>query len=83
MVEIIIAECVTSTTGVLLLWLMPVVAVFFVVLALVSRAGFLGLFGGLILLMFSLFSVACVGFFAYVVALFSLVLIVYFAVVKS
>ena len=75
-----IVLCSASTSSVLLLYILPVVAIFFILLGLIARIGFLGFFGSVLLLVFSWFLSPCTALFSLVVASLGLVLVVWFVV---
>lgn len=75
-----VTECLTSTPGVLTLYLLPIVAFFFIAAGLKYRIGFVGFFGALLLMVFSWYLSPCSNFFAFVMGIFSFVLIIYFVV---
>ncbi len=72
--------CRSDTGSVLLLGLFILIALFFIGMGLMSGVGFIGLFGALMLMILSWFIAPCIGIFALVMGLFSLVLMVFFAV---
>lgn len=81
MVDVLsVTSCSAATDAVLLLYLLPVVSVFFIVLGLGFRIGFLGVFGSILLLVFSWFFASCSGVVSLLVASLGLVLLVWFAV---
>lgn len=76
-----VAVCASSTGSVVLLYLIPTIAIFFIVMGLISKIGFLGFFGSIILMISSWFIGSCANIFGLILALFSFVLIIYFAVI--
>lgn len=81
MVELLsVTECIVSTDAVLILYLLPLIAIFFILMGISFKLGFLGVFGSLMLMVSAWFLSPCFGFFAYVIALLSFVLLVYFVV---
>lgn len=71
-------ECPTTTAGVLLLWLMVGISFFLIGLSLAHNKGFLGIFGSLLLIVTSWYISPCVAFFALILALMGMFLLVWF-----
>lgn len=74
-----ISSCVASTDSMLLLGLLPVVALVMIGFGIVSRVGFFGVFGSIGLFVFSWYLSPCVGLLAFIVAGFSLITLLWFA----
>lgn len=77
---LVIGVCPTSTGGVLLLWLLVLMSLAFITIALIHSLGFIGFFGGLMMMVSSWYIGACVNFFAILMAFIGLVLMIYFVV---
>lgn len=73
-----VRSCPTATAGVLLLILIVVIALFFIMLGIVSRTGVLGFFGAILLIITSWYIAPCIAVFAYILALFGGFLIIFF-----
>lgn len=79
--ELDILTCTTSTSVSLTLYILPLFAIFLIVIALVYRLGFIGFFGSLMLMVSSWYLSTCENTFAFILALFSFVLLIYFIVI--
>jgi len=74
--------CRTDTGSVLLLALFVLISLSFIAMGLMSGVGFFGFFGAIMLMILSWFIAPCIGILALVIGLFSLALIIFFAVVS-
>ncbi len=72
--------CAASTDAVLVLYLLPLIAFFFIILAMIVRVGALGFFGSVLLFISAWFLSPCSAIFAFLVALFGLIMLMWFSV---
>ncbi len=78
---LVIGECPTgSTAEILVLWLIVLISLFFIGLGITQNLGVLGFFGSIMFMVTSWFLAGCQPFFAYIVAVFSFVLIIWFVI---
>lgn len=83
MAELLITTCAgVATETTIMLYALPLISIFFIILGLKTKTGFLGLFGAIFLLVTSWYLAPCIQFFSYVLALVGLVFAVYFVTVK-
>ncbi len=71
-------QCPTTTAGILTLWMIVALSVFFIWLAFRFTLGIVGILGSILLLVSSWFIAPCVAFFAFVLAFVALSLLVFF-----
>lgn len=72
--------CPDSVQDALILIVFMIITLFFILMGFIFRLGFIGFFGGLFLMVMSWYLAPCIALYAYIVALFSFVLIIWFAV---
>ncbi len=73
-----ITSCVLQTHEGLILGLLPFISFFFIIIGFVLRIGFVGFLGSILMLVTTLVISPCLNIFAFVLALISIVLIIYF-----
>ncbi len=76
----VVTVCQTDTGSVLLLILFFALSLFFIWLGLTANIGFIGFFGATMMMILSWFIAACIAIFALIMALLSLVLIIFFVI---
>lgn len=76
-----VGVCPTDTAGVLTLWLIVIIAILFILLGFV-KGGVFGVFGAIMLAVTSWYIAGCVAFFAFILALVSVFLFIYFTVIS-
>jgi len=69
-----------STAAMMILWLVILISLFFIAFGFIEKNGMIGFFGGIMLMITMWYLSPCQNFFAFVLALFCLVLIIYFAI---
>ena len=78
---LVIGECPTeSTATILVLWLVVLIALFFIGLGITQQLGIIGFFGAIMFMVSSWYLAGCQPFFAYICAVFSFVLIIWFVI---
>jgi hypothetical protein len=75
-----LGTCPDTVAGVLVLWLLVAIALFFVVLGFTKLIGLVGLFGALMLFITSWYLVGCASLFAYVLGAIAIFLMPVFAI---
>ena len=75
-----IGVCPSTTGSVLILILLVLISLAFILMGFATGVGFIGFFGAVMLMVTSWFLAGCVGFFAFIIALLSFVLMIYFVV---
>ena len=75
--------CPSTTAGIFSLVLITIIALFFIGTGMVFRIGFIGFFGTIMMMVVSWYISPCQAFFALIMALFSLALLIWFVVRPS
>lgn len=71
--------CPSTTAGMMFLMLIVVISLFFIFIALMFNIGIIGVFGSIMLMVTSWYQSPCIHIFAYILTLFSLFLLIWFA----
>ncbi len=75
-----LTECPSTTAGMLTLLMVIGISLFFIFLGFMFKNGMVGFFGAILLMICSWYIAACLAIFAYIIALFSFVLMIWFVV---
>ncbi len=74
-----VLTCPNTTAGMMFLMLAVIIALFFIIIALMFKIGIFGVFGSILMIITSLYLSPCINMFAYAMALFSLFMLIWFA----
>lgn len=81
---LVLTECPTgSTAEMLILWLIVLISLFFLWIGFTHKLPIMGFFGAIMFMVTTWFLAGCQPFFAFVCALFSFILIIWFAVAAT